>query len=109
MYVGNLPQANTGFLHIHEYAYYMAANRFVNLRKPNGNDMETVTNGYERFAKGSFELVRYPGYIRGRHFGCRGALSNFDAQDSHAHNQLRERNGSKNDFNRSQPFANGND
>jgi hypothetical protein len=27
--------------------------------------METVTNGYKRFANGSFELVRYPRYIRG--------------------------------------------
>ncbi|KAJ7214695.1 cytochrome P450 [Mycena rebaudengoi] len=38
---------------------------FANLGKPNGNDIETVTNGYKRFANGSFELVRHPGYIRG--------------------------------------------
>jgi hypothetical protein len=37
---------------------------FANLRKPNGNGMETVTNGYKRFANGSFELVQYPGHIR---------------------------------------------
>jgi hypothetical protein len=25
----------------------------------------------------------------GRHFGCRGVLSNFDAKDSHAYNKVR--------------------